>query len=151
MSKLVAIIRIRGRVGVRRDIADTLKMLRLHRKHHCVLYRLTDSIKGMLQKAKDYITRGEIDEKTLKYLLKKRGRKVGDKRLSDEEVEKVFKEIVENEDVQPPKILMKHHIKPVFRLAPPSKGFKKSIKQHYPKGELGYRGEAINELLERMI
>ena len=146
-----AVVRVRGSVHVREDIKDTLKMLRLTRVNHCVVVPENDSYKGMLQKAKDYITWGEIDEKTLKYLLKKRGRKVGDKRLSDEEVEKVFKEIVENEDVQPPKILMKHHIKPVFRLAPPSKGFKKSIKQHYPKGELGYRGEAINELLERMI
>ena len=42
-------------------------------------------------------------------------------------------------------------IKPVFRLTPPSKGFKKSIKQQYPNGEIGYRGEKINELILRMI
>jgi len=41
-------------------------------------------------------------------------------------------------------------IEPVFRLTPPSKGFK-SIKEHYPKGDLGYRGKEINELLKRMI
>ena len=36
-----------------------------------------------------------------------------------------------------------------FRLQPPLKGFR-SIKQHYPKGALGYRGAAINELIKRM-
>jgi large subunit ribosomal protein L30 len=36
-------------------------------------------------------------------------------------------------------------------LTPPSKGFRKSIKQHYPDGELGYRGKEINVLLKRMI
>jgi large subunit ribosomal protein L30 len=41
-------------------------------------------------------------------------------------------------------------INPVFKLTPPSKGFK-SIKEYYPKGDLGYRGKEINELIERMI
>ena len=147
---MIAVIRIRGRVGVRKEIADTLKMLRLHRKHHCTLWKVNPSIKGMLQKVKDYVTWGEISEDVLKKLLKKRGRKIGDKRLSDAEVEKLFNELKASSE-QPGKVLMKHKVKPVFRLSPPSKGFKKSIKQHYPKGELGYRGEAINELLDRMI
>ncbi len=147
---MIAVIRIRGRVGVRKEIDDTMKMLRLHRKHHCVLLKMNDSVKGMLQKVKDYVTWGEISEEMLKKLLEKRGRKVGDKRLSKEEVVKVVEEIKKAKE-QPAKVLIKLGLKPVFRLTPPSKGFKKSIKQHYPKGELGYRGEAINELLERMI
>lgn len=36
-------------------------------------------------------------------------------------------------------------------LTPPSGGFRNSTKENYPKGESGYRGEQINELLERMI
>ena len=39
---------------------------------------------------------------------------------------------------------------PVFRLRPPSKGFR-SVKEFYPKGDLGYRGKEINDLLRRMI
>lgn len=147
---MIAVIRIRGRVGVRKEIEDTMKMLRLHRKHHCVLLKMNDSVKGMLQKVKDYVTWGEISEDVLKRLVEKRGRKIGDKRLSKEEVVKVLEELSKSEE-QPSKVLIKLGLKPVFRLAPPSKGFKKSIKQHYPKGELGYRGSAINELLERMI
>ena len=37
----------------------------------------------------------------------------------------------------------------VFRLAPPEHGFK-SLKYHFPKGDLGFRGENINALIKRM-
>ncbi|MBI3413091.1 MAG: uL30 family ribosomal protein [Candidatus Aenigmarchaeota archaeon] len=35
----------------------------------------------------------------------------------------------------------------VIRFSPPSKGFR-SLKLHYPKGDLGYRGKAINGFLQ---
>jgi len=137
-------IRIRGSVNLRKEIKDTLAMLRLYRKMHCVLLKETDSIKGMLKRVNNWITYGEIEDDILKLLVEKRGRKLGNKRLTKEEAEEVFKKIKENEKIP-------NTIKPVFRLTPPSKGFKKSIKQHYPKGELGYRGKEINKLLERMV
>ncbi|MBI4177061.1 MAG: uL30 family ribosomal protein [Candidatus Aenigmarchaeota archaeon] len=37
--------------------------------------------------------------------------------------------------------------KVAIRFNPPSKGFR-SLKMHYPKGDLGYRGKAINEFLQ---
>lgn len=139
---MYAAIRIRGSVGLKKDIKDTLAMLRLHRKMHCVLLKESDSVNGMLKKVRSFITYGEVDDNILKLLIKKRGRKPGNKRLTEKEVEEVFKKIKSGEKLE---------IKPVFRLTPPSKGFKRSIKQHYPKGELGYRGKEINELLKRMI
>jgi len=141
---MYAVIRIRGLVKLKQDVKDSLAMLRLHRKMHCILLKENESSKGMLQKVKDRVTWGEVDDDILRMLIKKRGRKEGDKKLSDSEAEEVFKKIKETENIPA-------EIKPVFRLTPPSKGFKKSIKQHYPKGELGYRGKNINELLKRMI
>jgi large subunit ribosomal protein L30 len=129
---MYAVIRIKGSVGLRKDVKSTFSMLRLNRKMHCVVLKETDNVKGMLQKVRNWSTYGEIDDKVLKHLIEKRGRKLGDKRLKKEEVEEIFKKVKETGKV--PK-----EIKPVFRLTPPSKGFKKSIKQHYPKGELGYR------------
>jgi len=38
-----------------------------------------------------------------------------------------------------------------YHLHPPRGGFKKAIKWPRPKGELGYRGEKINELIKRMM
>lgn len=141
---MYVVIRIRGSVGLRNDIKDTFSMLRLNRKMNCIVLKDTDVNKGMLQKVRNWITYGEIDDNVLKYLVEKRGRKLGNKRLTKEESQEILNKIKENQKIP-------NEIKPVFRLSPPSKGFKKSIKQHYPKGELGYRGKEINELLKRMI
>ena len=45
-----------------------------------------------------------------------------------------------------------HNIKPVFRLHPPKGGFKGKIKRPWKdKGELGYRKQAIEDLIKRMV
>jgi len=140
---MYAVIRVRGSVGLK-DIKTTLAMLRLNRKMHCVLIRENDCMKGMLQKVRDYVTWGEIDDDVLMNLIMKRGRKLTNKRLEEKEAEEISKKAKESQKIP-------EEIVPVFRLNSPSKGFKKSIKQHYPNGELGYRGKEINELLKRMI
>lgn len=38
----------------------------------------------------------------------------------------------------------------IFNLHPPVKGLK-SVKLSYPKGDLGYRGKRMNELIKRML
>lgn len=150
---MYAVIRIRGRVGIRREVEDTLKMLRLKTVNSCVVVPETDSYKGMLKKAYDFITYGEINFDTFLKMIKKRGRVEGDKKLTEEIVKEVGFNSVEEmaRAIFDGKIRMKDvRLNPVFRLTPPSKGFK-STKEHYPKGDLGYRGSEINELIERMI
>ncbi len=151
-----AVVRVRGRIGVRGDIADTLKMLRLHKVNHCVIVPETDSIKGMLQKAKDYITWGEINKDTLVKLILKRGRLKGDKRVDEEKIKELTGMSVEElaEKIISGEIKLKDTpLKPVFRLHPPRKGYERGgIKKHFKiGGALGYRGEKINDLLERMM
>jgi len=144
--KIFAVIRLRGTVKARKEALATLKMLRLNRKMHCVVIPDTPSYAGMIHAAKDYITWGEISTATLQKLIEKRGRKMGNKRLSTEGEVKAAAKILEDG-----KNLKGTEIKPVFRLIPAKGGFRHSIKQNYPRGEIGYRGEKINELLERMI
>lgn len=157
---LYAIIRLRGRVDVPPDVRYTLRLLRLHKKFHCVLYPSSlPGIQGMLHVVKDWVTWGEIDYDTLVELLRKRGRIPGNKPLTDEYVKNVLK-IDKGIPGLAEKLLkgeiMLHRIedkvKPVFRLHPPRGGFKGSIKKPYGDGgELGYRGPAINELIRRML
>ncbi|ABM81151.1 50S ribosomal protein L30P [Hyperthermus butylicus DSM 5456] len=164
--KLYAIIRIRGRVDVHPDVEYTLKLLRLHRKFHLVLYPSTlPGIERMIHKVKDWVTWGEIDRDTLVELLRRRGRISGNKPLTDEYVqeklglkggiEELADKLLKGE-IMLHKLYDKQKkiwiIKPVFRLHPPRGGFKGSIKKPYGAGgELGYRGPAINELIRRML
>ena len=63
-----AVVLIRGLIGINKDIKKTLYLLKLRKKHVCIVIENNESNRGMLKKAKDYITYGEIDEKTLKEL-----------------------------------------------------------------------------------
>ena len=79
----IAVIRIRGSFGVRKEIKDTMNLMRLHNKNHCVVINNLPNYIGMLKKIKDYVTWGEIDEKTFRELLLKRGRITGNKGLTE--------------------------------------------------------------------
>jgi large subunit ribosomal protein L30 len=72
MSK-IAVVRVRGVTGIRKEIKDTLTMLNLHKKNFCVILDGSPEKMGMLMKVKDYVTWGEIDEDALKQLESKRG------------------------------------------------------------------------------
>jgi len=151
---MYAVIRIKGKVEIRKKIENTLKMLRLKTVNNCVVISETPDYKGMIEKVRSYVAYGIIDFDTFLSMLKKRGRLVGDKRLTEENVKELGFNSVEEmgKAIFDGKVKMKEipKLKSVFRLTPPSKGFK-SIKEHYPKGDLGYRKEKINELIERMI
>jgi large subunit ribosomal protein L30 len=144
---MYAVVRVRGSVGVSSDVEDTLKMLRLKSVNHCVVIPETKEYLGMLNKARNRITWGKIDKKTLVKLLEKRGKidketleKFGLKDF-DELATALIEGKIKLKDLKP---------KLVFRLNPPKHGYK-TIRLPFPKGDLGNRGERINELLERMI
>lgn len=73
MSK-IAVVRIRGVTGVKKDISDTLTMLNLHKKNFCAVVDDTPATRGMIFKVKDFVTYGMIDKETLE-LLKNKGEK----------------------------------------------------------------------------
>lgn len=155
-KRLVA-IRIRGNVGIRKSIKETLQYLRLFKVNHAILLDDRKSYKGMLQKAKDYITWGQIDKETLFRLIKERGRLMGNLPLTDEHIKKYtkynsikeFSDAIFNLETE---IVKLPYLKPIFRLHPPKKGYKFSKKRAYKaRGELGNRGIEINPLLTRMI
>lgn len=143
---MIAAIRIKGRVEIPKEIEDTLYLLRLRKKFVCSLYPKEKQIIGMLEKVKAYVSYGEINEKTLEILIRERGRKKGNKKLSEEEVKKVIQELKKGK-----KLKEINFVKPFFRLAPPKGGFKKSMKLLWPQGIKGYIGEKINDLILAMI
>ncbi|MBU1203769.1 MAG: 50S ribosomal protein L30 [Nanoarchaeota archaeon] len=153
----IAVIRIRGKTGIRKDISDTLKILHLFNKYHCIIVDNKPSYVGMIKKVKDYITWGEINKESLKLLLEKRGRLPCKKHLTKEYLEKTTKKDFDkfSEDMLNSKTSFNEieGLKPFFRLKPPEGGFeRKGIKKPFSiGGALGYRKENINQLIKKMI
>lgn len=152
----LAAVRVRGAVNVRGDIKDTLRMLRLTRPNHCVVLPATAAVEGMLRKAKDYITWGELRPEVLAHLLERRGRLRGGKPLSEAYVTEALgfgslDELAEALAGGRTTLGDLDGLKPVFRLHPPRKGYEGVKRSFGEGGALGYRGEAINDLLLRMV
>jgi large subunit ribosomal protein L30 len=150
-----AVVRVRGTVNIRGDIRDTLKMLRLNRANHCVIVPDNPYFKGMLNKAKDYITWGEAEPDILTIMLHNHGHVVGHK-MDDSYIKgnteykslrAYAKAVCEGKEV----LSKLKGVKPVLRLHPPLKGYEGVKKPWKEGGALGYRGTEINRLLQRMI
>ena len=141
--KKFVVVLVRGLVGVNHKIKETLKMLNLTRTNQAVVIEENKINLGMLIKVKDYVTWGDIDSETYEELITKRGSEwLG--RTSDGKSKYNYNKFIE--------INGKKYNK-VFRLNPPRKGFgRKGIKRPFNTGgALGRRGEAINDLIKRMI
>lgn len=151
-----AVVRVRGTLNIKPDIKDTLKMLRLTRVNHCVIVPRTDVFDGMLKKAKDYITWGEVEPETLEALLRNRSFLEGGTKLSDDYVKKnsTYKGIKELATAIAEGKVDHRELdwaQPVFRLSPPKKGYTGIKRPVTTGGSLGYRGKAINEIIIRMV
>lgn len=122
---MIAVIRISGQIGLKKEIAETLNRLRLKTKYSCVLIdENKKELIGMVKKVRDFVAYGKIDEETQKELISKRGKK--DLKESG-------------------------RVKPYFRLHPPRGGIES--KRHFGvgKGVLGNNKNKINELIRRML
>ena len=117
----IVIIRIKGKIGLKRPIVETFNRLKLRKKYTCVIIEDTPINLGMIKKVKDFIAYGEINNETYQELVKKRGKK-------DEEGK----------------------LKPFFRLHPPRKGIKSKL-HFEEGGVLGNNKEKINDLIRRML
>lgn len=152
---MYAIVQVRGVVNTRRDIKDTLKMLRLHHINHCVLVPDTPEFLGMIRKVKDFVAYGEVDAATIETILRTRGRLEGNRPLTDDYVRENsmypgigdFAKALASGEARLSDVA---GVKPVLRLHPPRKGYR-TIKRTFPQGgALGYYGTEINELLYKM-
>lgn len=153
----IAVVRVRGHMRLRQTIEDAMRGLRLTRVNHCVVVPDTPEVLGMVRKAKDYLTWGPVSASEIEELVRTRGRLLGDRPITDEYV----REKTKLDGIQGLAAAMAdgqyaysdlEGVKPLFRLAPPRKGFKGGIKRSVQAhGSLGHRGRTMPELLKRMI
>ncbi len=78
---MICVIRIHGGVGLKKEIVNTLDRLRLRRKYSCIVINPNKEQLGMIEKLRDFVAFGEIDEATYKKLKEKRGKKGPDGKL----------------------------------------------------------------------
>lgn len=153
--KCIVVVKIRGTISAQREATETLALLHLTHTNHAVILDSRPEFKGMLIRAQSYITWGEASKETIALMIKQRG-KAGSSKITDEYVQKLG---YENVDALADAVFTcKAHywkldgVTPVFKLRPPKKGYKGTTKNSYRAGgEAGYRGEAINDLVKRMV
>ena len=138
---MICIIRIRGGVGLKKDLAETLHRLRLRKKYSCITIDSNEKNLSLIKKIKDFVAFGEINDKTFEKLVKSRGQLID--KTKKIEVKKVCEELKKGKKYK------ELNLKPFFRLHPPRGGINSKI--HFPKGILGNNKEKINELVERML
>ncbi len=157
MNRRIAIIRISGKCKVKKEVEDTLNMLRLYKKHNCIIIPNTPAYLGMLTKVKDYVTWGEVSDDVVAQLLLKRGKLPSKKRLTEEYVKEKtgldIKAFVKEFTGFKKELKDIPGLKPFFKLSPPSKGFERqgTKKPFSLGGALGYRKDKINDLIVRML
>lgn len=153
---MFAVIRLINKADLNKDIKDTLKMLNLDAPNNCVIVPKTADYTGMLKKLNNCVAYGEVDKQTLSKLLEKRLKlSQGDKKvdvnlLKESTGMNSFDELADSIIQGKNRLNDFKKLQKTLRLSPPSKGFK-STKSYYPEGDLGYQGDKIKDLLERMI
>lgn len=141
---MITIIRIKGQVGLKKDIKETFNRLRLRRKYSCIVFSEAKKEQlGMVKKLRNFVAYGKIDKKTFEKLIESRGQ------LIDKTKKINTKDAVEQ--LEKGRKYQELNLKPFFRLHPPRGGIES--KKHFGvgKGILGDNKEKINELIGRML
>ncbi|MCL5430078.1 MAG: uL30 family ribosomal protein [Candidatus Marsarchaeota archaeon] len=136
LGKVIVAVRIRGKVGVRGTINETLDRLRLSNVNNCSLIKVNEPYLGMLKKCTNHIAYGEPNEELLQSLVEKFNLNTDPKAILSGKAD--MRELKE---------------KMPMRLHPPRHGYHgKGIKQHFNKGgNVGYMGKDISLLVQRMV
>ncbi|MFA5302963.1 MAG: uL30 family ribosomal protein [Candidatus Nanoarchaeia archaeon] len=140
------LIRLRGTVGLKKEIKDTFLMLRLTRSHWATLLPETPIYDGMIKKVKDFSIFGKISDKVLEELLEKRLKAKNGKPATKELVKKAMDALNSGKllkDVE--------EIHPILRLHPPIKGFRGGVKKTVKQGGVLGKHDSIDEIAKKMM
>lgn len=153
----IAIVRIKGNLGLKVTIRKTFEFMRLYKKNHCVVISNTLEYAGMIKKIDNACTWGEIDNETMLLLLQKRAKLPNNQAMTEdylkEKLNVSLKQFTDDFMAFKQELNNVPGLKNFFKLNPPRKGFgNEGIKQPFSLGgACGYRKDKINELIKRMI
>ncbi|MDP2667106.1 MAG: 50S ribosomal protein L30 [Nitrosopumilaceae archaeon] len=155
MGKAFLVVRMKGQIGVPYWAKTTLDLLKLEKKFRATIIPSKDNTLGMLNKIKHYVSWQEVDALTAKELLDKKGRKMGYKKITEQDLGKIgFKttqELASSLADGKTSLSKLKPLKPWFALAPPRHGFKRNTKKMFDEdGILGHNKE-LSSLIKNMM
>uniref|UniRef100_A0A336MF87 CSON000769 protein n=1 Tax=Culicoides sonorensis TaxID=179676 RepID=A0A336MF87_CULSO len=162
--KLILVFRHRGNRIAAKSVIHILREMRLSKKYHATLMKVTDENLKLLAAVEPYVSWGYPSIQTVRDLVfkygftKEKGKKVNIS--SNLQVEQALGDhnIICMEDLVHELFTVGPHFDEVnnflthFVLQAPKTGWEKSKGQHFSKGgESGFRGENINELFASIL
>ena len=139
---MLAAIRITGMNKMDTHVEETLQRLRLRKKYTLVFVKEVPEMLGMVNKVRNFIAFGKVDEKMITEIIKARGKVLGDTKAKIKDPEKMAKELLAGKSLEELKI------KPFFGMHPARGGI--DTKHHQPKGVIGEHKD-ISKLLMKML
>ena len=155
MGKAFLVVRMKGQIGVPYWVKTTLQLLKLEKKFRATIIPAKENTLGMLDKVKHYVSWQEIDATTTKELLDKKARKLGYKKVTEEDLTKIGYKNTQDlaVSIAEGKVSLSKlkPLKPWFALAPPRRGFKRNTKKLFDEdGILGHNKE-LSSLIKNMM
>ncbi|MCD6511972.1 MAG: 50S ribosomal protein L30 [Thaumarchaeota archaeon] len=149
------VLNVRGTIDASEQVRRTLRMLRIPLRYRATILPESDSVRGMLQKARHRIAWCKADKELVKELIEKRGMKEGWKKLEKSDLKRLgysgFDELAEAIAEDRVDFGKLDGIKPFFALSPPRGGFKRTVKRFYEQGGVLGENPELPELIRRML
>jgi large subunit ribosomal protein L30 len=142
---MIGIVLVRGTIGTRPEVRETLKRLNLTRKNSVVFVEDTPQTRGMIHIVKDYVTFGAVSDETVKAVIEARA-----------ETPAMRASRVPGREARPASgrqgTVLGSTVKLPIRLSPPRKGFERGgIKKPFSQGGALAERTNMDELLMRMV
>ena len=149
------VVNIRGTINVPAPVKDTLRRLRLDRRYSATVVPDSPVYRGMLNRLKNHAAWCPAEPEIVEKILKLRGRPMGKKTLGKEELEKLGSKSLKTlaKAVSEGTVVLGRSgvLRPVFRLAPPRGGFRRSTKHMHSQGGVTGENPDLPAILEAMI
>ncbi len=152
--KSLMVVNIRGTINIPHPIKDTLTNLRLDRRFTATIVPDNPIYRGMLRKIKNYVAWCPAESALVAKMIEKRGRS-GKKPLQTEDLSKIgyktFRALAKAISDGELTLGKTAGVKPVFRLAPPRGGFRRSTKRMRTQGGVLGENPDLPKIVETMI
>ena len=155
MMGLLLVVNVHGSINSSAPVRKALNELRVAKKFSASIAKDDPATVGMLRLCKDYLAWCPVTEGLLADLLKKRGMVSASRMLDQASLKQLgyknHEELAATMVKDQTRLSSVRGLLPYFRLAPPKRGFKRSLRRQYTeKGLLGDNPE-LEEIVRRMV